>query len=361
LAEIRDIIEGLGGKEKVEGALRNNLAWIVKSFKVNKNLGSSGTRSVRGAWGPVYPETTGYLVSTLLAAAKYFEDEKLKALALQQLDFFKSIQNEDGSFHQSPTVTEPIVFDTAQIILGLLSITPELEAPKAVMNMIIKAVDWLGLQLDKEGNFTDHNYVDNYNPSYYSRIAWPMASAELIKYSKPRTKTKKLIARLAELQTTNRYFEPMGFSPEQDPYTHNIAYTLRGLWECAEIINDRKLKKKVRTSAHVLNEVILTEGKVGGSYDKDWKGDYSYQCSVGNAQLALLNMILYERSGHKENLDVVLLLLKPLFKKQGKVLLNSGAIPSSIPISGQYQRYKYTNWTQKFFSDALLKLLSFGN
>lgn len=358
MAEITDIIASLGGKDKLEAALRSNLAWIVKSFKVNNNLGSSGTRSVKGSWGPIYPETTGYLISTLLNAAVYFQDQELKELALQQLDFFKSIQNEDGSFHQSTTVTEPIVFDTAQVILGLLSITPELEAPKEVMAMIIKAVDWLGVQLDHQGLFTAHNYVEAYNPAYYARIAWPMASAELIKYSRPRTKTKKLIARLTELQQDNKYFEGMGFHPDQDPLTHTIAYTLRGLWECAEIINDRKLKKRVRTSAQILNQEILKEGKVAGSYDAQWKGDYSYQCSVGNAQLAVLNMILYERSGYKDYLDVITVLLKPLMQKQGKVLLNSGAVPSSIPIGGAYQRFKYTNWTQKFYSDALLKLLS---
>lgn len=331
--------------------------WIVKSFKVNNYLGSSGTRTIRGSWGKVYPETTGYLIPTLFNYASYFDDQKIRDLALRQLDYFKSIQNEDGSFRQAADIEAPIVFDTAQIILGLLSLAAESETPNAILGMINRAVDWLGLQLDDEGNFVAHNYVDNYNPAYYARIAWPMASGELIKYSKPRTKTKNLIKRLVELRLENKSFATMSFHPDQKAYTHTIAYTIRGLWECAEILNDRKLKKKLRSTINLFNEHILEKQSIAGSYDENWNGDFSFQCTVGNAQLALMNLILYERSGYKKNLEVIEILLAPILKNQRKILMNAGAVPSSIPIKGEYQRFKYTNWTQKFFCDALLKLL----
>lgn len=357
MANISEIITNLGGKPKLEKALKNNMDWIVKSFKVNDHKGSSGTRSIRGTWGAVYPETTGYLVPTLLAYANYFNDSKVRKLALKQYSYFKSIQNKDGSFRQAEDNKEPIVFDTAQIILGLLAIVAEQEKPEPLLKMIRSAVDWLGLQLNDEGEFTSYNYVKNYNPAYYARVAWPMASAELIKYSKPRTKTKKLISRITDLQLENRSFDKMGFQKNQSAFTHNMAYTFRGLWECAEILNDRKLKKKVRHSMNALNEQILNKGKVAGTYSAKWKADYSFICSTGNAQLALMNLILYERSGHKRNLETVELLLKPLLKSQRNHLVNAGAVPSSIPIRGKYQRMKYTNWTQKFYCDALLKLL----
>lgn len=333
------------------------MAWILTSFKANRNLGSSGLRSMKGTWGPVYPETTGYLVPTLLDYAAYFDDRKVKKVALKQLSYFKSIQNEDGSFRQSAEKAEPIIFDTAQILFGLLRIASEVEAPNEVLHMIIEAVDWLGVQLDDQGLFTDYNYVDDFNPAYYTRVAWAMASSELIKYSKPRTKTKKLIWRLASLELENHFFRDAGFHSEEPALTHTLAYTLRGLWECGELLNDRKLKKKVRQSMNALNERIQEKGKVAGSYNENWTGDYSFLCSTGNAQLALLSLLMYERSGFKKNLANVELLLQPLLKAQRGLSLNSGAIPSSIPMRGKYQRMKYTNWTQKFFCDAVLTLL----
>ena len=38
---------------------------------------------------------------------------------------------------------------------------------------------------------------------------------------------------------------------------------------------------------------------------------------------------------------------------------NKGAIPSSIPLYGPYQRFKYTNWTQKFYCDATMSVMEF--
>ncbi len=358
MANIQDIITTLGGRVKLEQALHDNMNWIVKSFQVNDGKGSSGIRSIRGTWGAVYPETTGYLVPTMLNYANYFDNKKVKKLALKQQNFLKSITNQDGSFRQSIDNEEPIIFDCAQIILGLLSIVPELKDPEGLLSRIKRSVDWLGLQLDDEGEFIAHNYVENYNPAYYARVAWPMASAELIKYSKPRTKTKKLISRIAKLQQENYAFDKAGFHPRQTAYTHTIAYTLRGLWECAEILNDRKLKKRVRKSMNALAELILKKEKVAGSYTASWRGDYSYICASGNAQLAIIYLLLYETSGHKRNLSPIENLLGPLIKNQRKHLVNGGAVPSSIPIRGKYQRMKYTNWTQKFYCDALLKLLS---
>ncbi len=294
----------------------------------------------------------------MLSYADTYDDAKVRKLALKQLSFLKSISNKDGSYWQSIDNKEPIVFDTAQIVLGLLSIVPMLKDPESLLARIKLSADWLGVQLDDEGEFTAHNYVESYNPSYYARIAWPMASAELIKYSKPRTKTKNLISRIAKLQQENYAFDKAGFHPRQAAFTHTIAYTLRGLWECAEILNDRKLKKRVRKSLNTLTELILKKNKVAGSYTASWRGDYSYICASGNAQLAIIYLLLYETSGHKRNLSPLEHLLGPLIKNQRKHLVNGGAVPSSIPIRGKYQRMKYTNWTQKFYCDALLKLLS---
>lgn len=357
MPEINSIVAALGGREKLELALKENLDWLLKSFQVNKGAGSSGTRTMRGSWGAVYPETTGYLIPTVYHTADYFDNEEGKAMAMNQLAFLESIENEDGSYKQSIDIAEPIVFDTAQILHGLLFYSSMVAEPEPMLKRTRLTADWLGLQLDEEGNFISHNYVDDYNPAYYARIAWAMASAELIKYSRPRTKTKTLIKRLGDMQNQNYSFSSWGFYPDEPGLTHTIAYTLRGLWECGEILNDRKLKKKVRMSLNRLSSEISEHGAIAASYDQEWKGDYSYICAVGNAQLALLYLILFEKSGSRKFLTHIELLLKPLLKKQKTILMNKGAIPSSIPMKGKYQRFKYTNWTQKFFCDALLRLL----
>ncbi len=354
---IEKILERLGGRAQLVESLNANLSWLMSSFEQNKNQGSSGTRTLRGHWGDVYPETTGYLVPTLYRLGELLNRKDACKLALAQLEFFKSIQNEDGSFYQTVDNDEPIIFDTAQILEGLLFIAHMSKKPNPVLKMIINAVDWLGKQLDEEGLFTRYNYVENYNPAYYARVAWLMASAELIKYSKPRTKTKTLMKRIVSMQNKNKTFSDWSLHPGQPANTHTIAYTLRGLMECADITHDRKVRRGVTGSARELRDQIQKSG-IAGAYDLEWNGDYDYQCATGNAQLAIFFIKLYRHSGDKSFLTTIVPLLQPLIKSQRKRFIHKGAIPSSIPISGSYQRYKYTNWTQKFYCDALLELFN---
>ena len=298
------------------------------------------------------------MIPTLLECQSY--DKRLKDIALAQLSYFESIQNEDGSFYQSSSNRTPIIFDTAQIVLGLLVLAPNIVPYKNIKPIAKQAVIWLHEQLDDEGLFKNYNYVDNYNPSYYARVAMAMTQGEGVYFSKITKKTKNLIFRIADMRNDQLMFDDCGFHPKQDAYTHTIAYTLRGLWECALDINNRKLTKKVTASLDRLSEIILEHGKVAGQYDKNWNGDYSFICSTGNAQLALLYLKVYERIGNKKYLSVVPLLLKPLISTQKAFSLNKGAIPSSIPIWGPYQKWSYTNWTQKFYADALAKILELG-
>ena len=166
-----------------------------------------------------------------------------------------------------------------------------------------------------------------------------------------------MVDNIVSLQNTNLSFSDWGFRPKEVAYTHTIAYTLRGLWEYAEIVNSKKIKKKVKATLKTINKLVKENNKIAATYDENWQGNDNYVCSAGNAQLALMFIIAYERSGREEYLDSIVTLLSPLLKSQRKISLNNGAIPSSLPIWGDYQKMKFTNWTQKFFADVLMKLL----
>jgi len=361
LSRLKAIIEELGGKDKLTLALKENLKWIYASFKTNGYKGSSGSRSVLGKWESPYPETTGYLIPTLIAGHPYVPELGLLSLAKKQIPFFKNLRTAEGGFYSDAKNSAPIVFDTAQILLGLISLVPEVTEPDLLLDEIAITRQWLRDLLDEEGNFISHNYVLQYQPAYYSRIGWPLAFAENIIDSKPSTATKMLIHRITSSQNENHSFPNWGFYKGENAYTHTLAYTLRGLWEYAELVNSKKIKKQVKQSLHKLHQTISSEGCIAGSYDENWEGDYSFICSTGNAQLALLNLLVFERTGQKIFLDHISDLISPLLKAQRKVSLNKGAVPSSLPIWGPYQRMKFTNWTQKFFADVLMKLLALSD
>ncbi len=80
---------------------------------------------LRNGWGTSYPETTGYIVPTLLAYADGRQDnqaDEARCRARRMLDWLVSIQFREGGFQggaigASPVV--PVTFNTGQILLGL--------------------------------------------------------------------------------------------------------------------------------------------------------------------------------------------------------------------------------------------------
>jgi len=355
LTKPQEIIEQLGGKEYLQRAIVDSTKWIEESFEINQNRGSSGSRSLFGKWSDTYPETTGYLLSTIINS-KVLTREQRMTIASSQYFYFKERQNNDGSFFRSDHDTEPVVFDTAQILLGLMSLLPMVATSKELYEMCQNAYAWLVKQLDDQGYFKNYNYVEDYNPSYYARVAWPILQWEMITEKKALIKTLTLINRIAGDQNENYSFSNWGFYKDTPAYTHTIAYTLRGLWECSELLNEKTLFIKTEASLKKLVRVIEKKGRVAGTYDTKWNGDHSFICGTGNAQLAWLFMRVYQLNRDEYFLKPITILLSPLIKAQRK-FYTKGAVPSSIPIWGPYQRFKFTNWTQKFYVEALSKLL----
>ena len=60
--------------------------------------GISAGWSFEDGWLPSYPETSGYIIETLLAAEKILNNPELKVRAEKIVDWELSIQNADGSF-----------------------------------------------------------------------------------------------------------------------------------------------------------------------------------------------------------------------------------------------------------------------
>lgn len=339
-------------------ALRHNFGWIKNSFLINDNLGSAKYKTVLGKWSESYPETTGYLIPTLLNGAHILNDDSLKKIALKQINYFISIQQQDGSFKSSKSSTVSYVFDTAQILLGLIALYED-NTNTTTLRLINNAYFWLIECLDNNGLFVKSNYVENYNPSYYARIVWPMLRSEQLLKCPIHEKTKQLYSRIVNLKNANYTFKNCSFDGRQYFYTHNLIYTYRGLWESSLMLKDNATQDYIEQGLQfILKNIIAANGRFNGSYNSDWSPYKKYICSVGNAQLICLMLEIFKKTEDVSYLTNISSVIKPLINSQRTSLsLNKGAVPSSIPIWGHYQKYKFTNWTQKFYSDALISLI----
>jgi malonyl-CoA O-methyltransferase len=106
------------------------LAWVAK-YSVKYPTGQ-GIAIDHVQCHKAYPEVTGYYIPTLLVHGQV-------ARATEYAKWLLSIQNADGSW-SAPGNGQPYVFDTGQILKGMVAIIPHM--PEA-LNAAVRGAEWL--------------------------------------------------------------------------------------------------------------------------------------------------------------------------------------------------------------------------
>ena len=73
---LRDQLGRGGTSVDYEQALHNIFQWLLKSFEVTGDGGSSAYYALGSGWQSSYPETTGYLIPTLYDYYDRTQDKK---------------------------------------------------------------------------------------------------------------------------------------------------------------------------------------------------------------------------------------------------------------------------------------------
>ncbi|MEZ4949701.1 MAG: hypothetical protein R2784_09985 [Saprospiraceae bacterium] len=150
-------------------AVSPSVQWLRESMDINQGQGSSAYFSrfrhpIKG-WSPAYPETTGYLIPTLLTYSKISGFEDLKEYSERCLKWLLDIQNPNGWFpalyvsSQNPSVFNSgmILFDCWPLIKKMLT----QHQKRAFKNTI----DWILNQLDGDFKFIEQGKMA---PTYYT-------------------------------------------------------------------------------------------------------------------------------------------------------------------------------------------------
>jgi len=171
--------------------------------------------------------------------------------------------------------------------------------------------------------------------------------------------SKRNIVWALKQQEENGWFNSASFAlkAHTNPYTHTIAYTLRGILEAGLYLDEEKYIKSVDTAAGNFIDSLDKNEMVAGTYDRRWTGDKSFSCLTGNAQIAIVLFKLYGKTGNIKYLDIAKRINNFLKSKQElrlKTRCVHGAIAGSFPIRGKYIHYAYPNWASKFFIDSLV-------
>ena len=131
-------------------------------------------------WGASYPETTGYIVPTIIREAQAAGDTELLQRGRRMLDWLVSIQMPGGGFRGGVTgdgPAVPVTFNTGQILLGLAAGVRHFGP--AYRPAMIAAADWLVQTQDDDGCWRKHGtpFAKPGEKVYETHVAWGLYEA----------------------------------------------------------------------------------------------------------------------------------------------------------------------------------------
>ena len=342
-----------------EEHLESAVAWLKRAQAATPDGGVSYGYSIRGGWRPSYRETSGYIAVTFFDLAQQLQDEEAGHLARTVSDWLCEVQEPDGSianprYHHN----EGIVFDTGQVLLGYVRAYRETGEAR-FRDAATLSASWLASSLDDDGAWRRNTHLQTPH-TYNVRVAWAMLeSNDIAPDAIIEAAARKNLDWSLEQETPEGYFRSCAFEPGVAPFTHTIAYAIRGFLESGRLLNEPKHTDVATRAADAVLQHVRSDGWIPGQIDDAGRARASYCCLTGNCQLSIIWLKLYQLTGSQKYLEAAKQSLGYVMSCQDLATPNlalRGAIKGSQPIWGRYAPLSYPNWATKFFIDAMLLL-----
>ena len=340
-------------------ALEAALAWIDAAWQAARQRGvSKGYDLLRGSWAPPYPETTGYTIPTLLNAAELLQRPALQRMALALADFLLDSATPDGAVvhWQAGQGSEPVIFDTGQVLFGWVA-AHRFSKDQRYLDAASRAGRWLVQQQSESGSWQKFQHL-GVEKVIDTRVAWALLELDALQPDERlRDAARKNLDWACSMQQSDGWFERCSFWEGRDPYTHTLAYTAEGLYECGTLLDKPRYTQAGRLAAEAMLTRQRPDGSLAGTYGPGWSRPASWSCLTGNVQMSRLWLLLYRDTG-EERFKIAARRALDFVKRCQDVTSGSlgvrGGISGSFPVYGGYERLKYPNWAAKFFADAIL-------
>lgn len=346
----------------IEQAISAGIGWLARAQdqSASRDGGVARHFSLITGWSTSYPETTGYIVPTLLEYAHVVANEEARVRALRMLDWLVSLQFPDGGFQggmigERPRV--PVVFNTGQILIGLAG--GAVENRDKYYSAMIRAADWLVRVQDPDGGWRKHGspFAKAGEKTYDTHVSWGLFEAARVESGRSYAEAALANIRWAlSHQHANGWFERCCLTGPAQPLTHTLGYVLRGILEAYRFTRDAALLESGRRTADGLLSALQSTGFLPGRLNADWTPAVSWACLTGTAQIAICWLMLYAETGERCYRDAGFLanrFVRRTLKMEGPPDTRGG-VKGSYPIDGTYNAYQYLNWGCKFMIDANL-------
>jgi hypothetical protein len=354
-----------------ETHMRAALDWLLYGQAVTGTGGFAAAYSFKDGWLPPYPETTGYIIPTLLDAHPVLGDARLRESAVAAAEWEVDIQLPSGAIQAGYWGGDPqrfwsgdpvpSAFNTGQVVLGWNRAFQE-TGDSRFLDASARACRFLVECVDEAGIFRRGLSPGPTNPTraYYTRVAYALAWTGRLTGER----TFEVVARrhldwVVEQLQPDGWFLHAGFENDDTPLTHTMAYTAEGLVDAGELLAEARYVEASRRHVAAAAQACERRGLfLPAHFTSGWTSTDQYCCVPGNAQFAALWCRHGRRDGDGLLMNTGLKMVDWL--KQRQALDNvepgiRGGLPGAWPIDGGYSVYSYVNWAAKYFVDALLE------
>lgn len=342
--------------------------WILHAQVVTPDDGVAQLYDiVEARWSPSYPETTGYIISSLLAAADrgVHDPERLREAAIRMGNWLAGIQMEDGAFqsgHIGVPHKRPAVFNTGQVLRGFTALVEHgLDTGGRFEGCARKAAAWMVGQQDEDGAWRRGVTPLAEGPchTYYVYAAGGLASYGRRFADEAAVRIALANARwVASLVAPDGWIPLMSFEANERPLLHTVAYTIQGLLDIGLQTGHDEL---VSLAESMARRILLLQnpdtGGVPGKVSRGFVSDAAWSSTTGNAQMACVwftlhalrrDPALHEAAARANAFNCS---IQDLNHRDPD---RRGGLRGNYPSIPAYSYARYMNWTAKFHLDALL-------
>jgi hypothetical protein len=350
-------------------ALEAAAQWIARAQDATGSGGVSAYYdTAKRAWAGAYPETTGYIIPTLLRYAAVTGNAEWRERALRMAVWEADIQLPEGGVRagtMDATQIAPTIFNTGQVLFGWLAAWRE-SGEMRFRDCAVRAADWLLAAQDPDGawrRFASPFAAHTIN-TYNTRVAYALAlAARDLGESRYADAASRNVAWALTQMRPNGWLDNNDLEDNAKPLTHTIAYATRGILEVGLLTANSTFVDAACRTARSVVQTQRTDGALPGRLDAQWQPAARWSCVTGNAQMAIIWQRLAAETGEQswkapaQRANHFNLSIQNVSATDEAV---RGGIPGSYPRSGGYMKNRYPNWAAKFFMDALMLQLDAG-
>ena len=348
-------------------AIAGCLEWLARAqdHSASRDGGVARDFSLVKGWATSYPETTGYIIPTFVAAADALNRHELRDRARRMLDWLAAIQFADGGIQGGKIdapVKVPVTFNTGQVLLGFCAGVRTFDGYHRSMH---GAARFLRDSLDPDGCWRRYPtpFAAAGEKAYETHVAWGLFEAERLApgHGYGEAGLKQVTWALGKQQPNGWVADCCLNQPDQ-PLTHTLGYYLRGVVEAHRLSGEERFLQAARKTADALMWVQRPDGSLAGRQHADWTPAADWACLTGISQIAESWLYLFDvtydlrylMSAQKGNAFV-----RRTIHLESR-LDTRGGVKGSFPVDGGYGEFEFLNWAAKFTIDANMKELGLG-